>query len=487
MRVPRGPRRAIALAALVVASASATIPGASAAPPPLATASTAAHSFRLGFADPLFFSSEAAVRSEWLRRATATGASVIRVNVYWGSVAPATRPPGFEATNPASPGYRWTTLDETVREASADGLGILFTVFHAPSWAEGQEEEPEGATPGSWEPSRVALGEFAQALAERYGGSFPDPADPTRPLPAVKYYEAWNEPNLEEYLAPQWSGGENRAANLYRGLANSFYEGVKKSAPAAKVLVGSLAPFGDEPGESRTRPVLFLRNLFCLEGGILRKTACPEPVHLDIFSDHPIAVGAPTESAASPLDATTPDIGRLTKVLAKAGADGRALPAGKKPLWVTEFWYDTDPPDPTGLSLEQQARWYEQDLYMFWKQGAEVAIALQLRDAPEGKGYASTYQSGAYLLDGTPKPSATALRFPFVTQRTGPFKVAFWGISPHPGKVKVQALRGGKWVTLGTAKAAGPRRPFSGEIRLLRLAKLRAAVGSQASLSWTQR
>jgi hypothetical protein len=445
-----------------------------------------AQPLRLGFADSLFTANEASVRSEWLRRSTTIGAAVVRVNVLWAGIAPKSPPSGFEPSNPASPGYRWTDLDEVVRDAAADGLTVLFTVYQAPVWAE-REEMPKEAMPGSWEPSRVAYGEFAQALAKRYSGKFPDPADPISRLPRVDYYEAWNEPNLEEYLAPQWKGGENRAPNLYRGLLNSFYAGIKKGSAHAEVLAGSLAPFGDEPGGSRTRPVLFLRNLFCLEGGILRKTACPEPIHFDILSDHPIAVGPPTNSATSPLDVTTPDLGRLTKVLERAEEAKRVVPAGKKPLWVTEFWYDSDPPDPTGVPLDEQARWYEQDLYLFWKQGAEVAIALQLRDAPEGKSYASTYQSGAYFFDGSAKPSATAFRFPFVAHRTGPFKAAVWGVAPRAGRVKVQALRNGSWKTLGSVSAKGPGRPFTGEIQLLRFAKLRAVIGSDASLSWAQR
>jgi hypothetical protein len=48
---------------------------------------------------------------------------------------------------------------------------------------------------------------------------------------------------------------------------------------------------------------------------------------------------------------TTPDIGRLMRVLRKAEKTKRVLPQGNKELWVTEFWYDTDPPDPTGVSL----------------------------------------------------------------------------------------------------------------------------------------
>jgi hypothetical protein len=441
---------------------------------------------QVGFADGLFTSTEAPVRSEWLRRAPQTGASIARLNVSWMQVAPKKEPAGFEAGNSASPGYEWSTLDAAVREAAADGLTILFTVYKAPTWAEGGER-PKSANPGSWEPSATAYGEFAQALASRYNGTFPDPADPGRTLPVVKYYEAWNEPNLEEYLAPQWSGGEDRAPNLYRGLLNSFYAGIKKAAPRAKVLAGSLAPFGDEPGGTRTRPVLFLRNLFCLEGGILKKVACPETPHFDILSDHPIAVGSPIQSATSPLDVTTPDLGRLTKVLEKAEAVKRVFPATKKPLWVTEFWWDSNPPDPTGIPVEQQARWYEQALYLFWQQGAEVAVALQLRDAPEGKSYASTYQSGAYFLDGSPKPSATAFRFPFVAHRTSPFRAGVWGIAPRGGKVKIQAFRSGSWKTLGTVSAKGPGRPFTGEIQLYRFAKLRAVSGGEASLPWSQK
>jgi hypothetical protein len=475
------PRTAQRSVALLVAVLGLLLAGVAAKP---VTASAAG--LQVGFADGLFTSSEAPVRSEWLGRAPATGASIVRLNVRWSLIAPKKPPAGFEASNPTSAGYEWATLDAAVREASAYGLKILFTVYQAPTWAEGGER-PKSAEPGSWEPSAGAFGEFAQALSRRYNGTFLDPSDPSSSLPAVNYYEAWNEPNLSIYLAPQWDGGENRGSSLYRGLLNSFYSGVKSGSPHAKVLAGSLAPFGEEPGGNRTRPVLFLRNLLCLEGGILRKTACPEPARFDILSDHPIAVGPPTQSATSPLDVTTPDLGRLTKVLEKAEQTKRVLPTGKKPLWVTEFWYDTNPPDPNGLSLATQARWYEQDLHLFWQQGARVAIALQLRDAPEGKSYALTYQSGAYFLDGSAKPSAAAFRFPFVAHRTGPFKVAVWGIAPHGGKVQVQALRDGGWKTLGSVTAKGPGVPFSGEVELLHYAKVRGVIGSEASLPWSQR
>jgi hypothetical protein len=449
-------------------------------------ASSAAQGLSVGFADGLLASSSATVRASWLTRATETSATVVRINARWSNVAPAKPIAGFNAGDPAAPGYEWSTLDAAVRDATARGLRVLFTVYGAPAWAEGAER-PAKAEPGSWEPNANAFGEFAAALASRYSGSYAD-ATSGGTLPAVHYFEAWNEPNLDVYLAPQYRGDENTGPGLYRSLLNRFYAAVKAVQPSAVVVGGALAPFGDEPGGTRTRPVLFLRALLCLSGDRLEPLPCPEKARFDVLSDHPIAVAKPTQSAVSPYDVTTPDLGRLTDVLAKAEKARLVLPRVRKPLWVTEFWYDSSPPDPSGVPLATQARWYEQDLYLFWKQGASVAIALQLRDSPPGKaGYGLTYQSGVYFLDGSPKPSQTALRFPLVAQRKGPFEVELWGIAPHRGKVKLQAQRKAGWKTLATVRGLGPGHPFRTTVRLLRYANLRATQGSQTSLVWSQR
>jgi hypothetical protein len=451
-------------------------PGAGASPP----------SLTVGFGDSLFSAEEVATRESWLGRAAATGASIVRVNVLWSTIAPKAPAAGFEPSDPGAPGYEWKGLDAAMRSAAAAGLRVMLTVYSAPRWAEGGGR-PRNMLPGTWEPRADAYGAFAEALARRYDGRYPDPSSPGTALPAVHDFEAWNEPNLDTYLSPQWTATESKGPGLYRGLLNGFYAGVKAAQPKANVIAGSLAPFGDPPGGERTAPVLFLRTLLCLKGDSLATVPCPQPARFDTLSDHPIAVGGPQRSASSPLDVTTPDLGRLTAIVHRAAATDRIRPKGEKPLWVTEFWYDTDPPDPDGVSLATQARWYEQDLYSFWAQGAKVAIALQLRDAPEGVGYALTSQSGAYFVDGSPKPSAKAFRFPLVAHRTGPFKAGVWGIAPRTGNVAIQAHRSGGWRTLATVHAAGPGHPFAAEIQLLRFAKLRAVIGGEASLPWDQR
>lgn len=489
MRLPlrRRSRLPVALCGLLAAIWCLGLAGAvgSAAAPGPATVGSAVPEFTVGYADSIFRSTEAGPREEWFAKAREAGGRLARIDVLWSQIAPVTPPTGFEAANPASPGYDWEALDESIRGAAAHHLRILLTVYSAPGWAEAPGR-PAGIARGTWRPSAGAFGEFARAIAGRYDGSYADPLNPGLALPRVSDFEAWNEPNLSDYLNPQYEGQAAVAPTLYRELLNRFYAGVKEAQPRATVVAGSLAPFGDPPGGVRTRPVLFLRGLLCLEGGQLASLPCPEPAHFDVLSDHPIAVGPPEQSAVSPLDVTTPDLGRLTPVLERAEATGRALPAGRKPLWVTEFWTDSSPPDPAGIPLALQARWYEQDLYLFWRQGASAAICLQVRDAPEGKSWATSLQAGTYFLDGSPKPSRTALRFPFVAHRTGPFAVGVWGIAPSSGRVKIQALRDGRWRTLATVWDGGGR-PFTAGVKLLRFARLRARLGGETSLTWTQR
>jgi hypothetical protein len=64
-------------------------------------------------------------------------------------------------------------------------------IVDAPGWA-----EPSGVAHGTT-PNPSAFGDFARAAASRYGGSFAG-------LPRVRYWQAWNEPNLNLYLKPQW-------------------------------------------------------------------------------------------------------------------------------------------------------------------------------------------------------------------------------------------------------------------------------------------
>jgi hypothetical protein len=439
--------------------------------------------FRIGYADPELASESASARDDWAQKAVESSASLARVNVSWASIAPVSPPPDFDPADPHSPGYAWKNLDAAVRTASAHGLQVLLTVQRAPAWAEGPGR-PADLKPGVWKPDAGAYGAFARALAERYDGTFPDPLFPGSGLPRVRYFDAWNEPNLVNFLAPQVTGGKLVGPAMYRKLLNRFYAGVKKAQPGATVLGSSSASFGVPNGIS-TAPVLFLRELLCLRGSRLKPVSCPEKAHMDKLSAHAIQVGPPTQSALSPLDATAPDMGRLAAVLRAAERAGTVRSKGRIRLWVTEFWVDTNPPDPHGIPLAQQARWYAQNLYGYWRAGAEVAIELLLRDqSPDTEGFPLTLQSGVYFRDGTPKPSQTAMRFPFVAQRAGGNRVSIWGVAPRAGTVRIQVLRGGAWKALGKVHAAGLGHPFTTDVQLAGSGKVRAVIATERSLPW---
>ncbi len=353
-------------------------------------------------------------------------------------------------------------LDPRVQEIAGAGLTPVFLVTDAPRWA-----EPKGGTKldyaaGAYEPNAKALGQFAQALAKRYSGSYPNPMVPGRKLPRVRYIQAWAEANTSFHLAPQWSKVNGKTVNngaiLYRSMLNAFYAGAHAGDRSVKVIASGLEGYGDAPfsGLNRAHPVTFLQNLLCLSSTNKRVKCAGGPAHFDILAADPYDAFSPTTNSVSKLDAPAPDLNRLTASVKAAVRAGTLLPRKNKPLWVTEFGYDSNPPNPNAISTATQAKWLEEGLYVFWRQGASAAMWYLVRD--QTPPYDENYFSGVYFRSGKKKPSFTAYRFPFVvmstaataTGKTKPSTAAqAWGISPVGGTVKVQ-FRSGGWKTIRT-------------------------------------
>jgi hypothetical protein len=456
----------------------------------LAPGAQAAPGLRLGLSlDPVLVSGSAASRARYYADAVFDGVQVMRVDLTWYQVAPARRPRGFDASNPASPGYNWAATDAIVRALSSHGIQVVMTIWGAPRWAE-QGKLGRFARAGTWSPDPLALAQFARAAALRYDGHFPDPLHPGSSLPRVSEWQVWNEPNLAYYLDPQWTrtrhGIEPAAPQMFRAMANAFYAAVKGVSSSNLVVLGGTAPYGNPPGGPRMPPVQFYRYLFCLAGRVaLVPQRCPDPVHADAIDHHPYGIGGPLQHAFNPDDAAIPDIYKITRVLHAAERAGHILPRGPKQVWASEFSWDSDPPDPHGVPIQREARWLEQALYVLWRQGVSTAMWLQLVDSPPIPNYASTYQAGLYFLDGKPKPTATAYRFPFVTSRLSSDRVLAWGRAPDTGTVLVQLLRGGRWQTIRRLRASR-HSVFETTLPLRGRALLRAVLGAQVSLTWSQ-
>jgi len=455
-----------------------------------APAADAVRGLTTGFGgDPSLTDGSGLAAHRWIPDAVDEGAQVVRFNVLWSAVAPARRPKGFDASDPNSRGYNWTGVDAGVRQLAAQGRTVLFTISMAPRWAEGPHPG-RFAQAGTWEPSTAAFGAFAKAAATRYDGHFPDPLHRGAFLPRVDHWQGWNEPNLAYYLDPQWrrvgSQWVPASPEMFRGLMNAFYRAVKSVSASNFVVMGGTAPYGDAPGGARMPPVQFDRYLFCMTGGgPLKPLGCSDPVHFDAIAHHPYGVGGPLMPALNPDDVAVPDLGKLTRVMHAAQRYGLVQPSGPKQFWVTEISWDSDPPDPQGVPLQRQARWYEQAMYVLWLQGVSTVLWLQIVDSPPIPNYASSYQAGLYFLDGRPKPAATAVRFPFVTRRLGGDAVQAWGRAPQAGTVSVEERVDGSWRVVAHL-SAGAHQVFVRTLHIAGAAVLRAQVGSQTSLTWNQ-
>lgn len=423
-------------------------------------------------------------------------ASIVRVLVDWSHIAPRQPPDGARARDPGWEGYSFSELDAIVRDVSDAGLDHLLTPLYAPRWAEASHRPKVSrrAPAGSWRPSVSAYRDFSEALARRYSGHFPDPARPGASLPHVHNWQAWNEPNLTNYLAPQWirrgRGFSAASPGHYRHMLNAFYAAVKAVDRSNFVVSAGTAPFG-EPwrGGRRMPPAAFTRAFLCVRG---RRHPRPgrcagSPAHFDALAHHPYALGSPRRHALNPDDVVMPDLQKLSRPMNVAVRSGRALPRAPKQLWVTEFAWDTRPPDPRGTSLGLHAQYIQQGLYTLWRQGVDVAIHFNLRDGVRGQGFKFTYQGGLFRSGGSvaldrPKPGLQAFRFPFAAFRKQ-HRAKIWGIAPTAGLVDIERRSRGGW-KLVTRLRAGGNGVFFGRRRVRKGTALRARMGEDHSVEF---
>lgn len=430
-------RRATALLATALGALALAAPAHAALPGPA--------SMSLGLTDyAMFADAPAPVQALWLSRAQSIGSSYVRLIAWWSNIAPARRPRGFKASNPRAHAYRWASLDETVRAAAAHGQNVILTANGAPIWAE-EGPIPAGVVPGIWFPNAADFGAFAHALAERYSGHFPDPLHRGRALPRVRFFQAWNEPNLPNYLMPQWGRAKNGSwvpvsPGIYRSMLNSFYAGVKSVSRSDLVLSAGTGPYGDPPatGYGRMYPVTFLQGLFCLTAGY-RPAACPNPVHVDAVDDHPYSVG-PTVKAQNPGDISVPDQGKIWRILRTAARYRRVLPRGPKSIWITEIDWTSGPPSTPALQAHNLAV----AMYEFWRQNVSHVSWYEIRDAPPAQKN-SFLTAGLYTNAGIAKAAAAAYRFPFAVVSLPHKKMALWGRAPTTGTASVQEVVHGRW------------------------------------------
>jgi hypothetical protein len=418
------------------------------------------------------------------RRTAGAGATMVRLPVVWSEVAPVSRPADFEPEDPGHPSYRWKLVDETVRQAARYRLEPLVFFVDAPKWAEAPRRYAGHALSSVPDPDQIAA--FARALARRYSGAYGG-------LPRVRYWEAWNEPNISLYFHPQLLDNRPISPLWYREVLTKFTAAVRSARSDNFVVAGGTAPFRDiTPDVLRQRsnwgPLSFMRELLCLSRSL--RPTCNTTVPFDAWAHHPYTSGGPTHRAVFRDDVSLGDLPEMKRVLDAAVRAGHvAARRGGPEFWVTEFSWDSRPPDPKAVPPSLLNRWVAEGLYRMWTNGVSVVTWFTLRDQPLATSFyqSGLYYRGARLAADRPKPHLTAFRFPVVAFRDGK-EVMVWGRTPagRRGTVIVEQRAEREWRRLGTASTSSDG-IFQARFRTRLPGDVRARSGGAVSLGFSLR
>ena len=362
-----------------------------------------------------------------------------------------------------------------------------------------------------------------RAVATRYDGGF-TPAGQFSPLPGVRFWTIFNEPNFGEDLGPQAIDGSrvSAAPMMYRRLVNAGWSALKATGHGRDtILIGEFAARGMSAKPSRqtrqgfpgnygqTKPLIFIRTLYCvnsryqaLRGRAARRVGCPTDaagsrrfrrLNPGLFrasgvGDHPAPDNLPPtiDGTSDPNFATIADLGRLETTLDRVN---RVYGSTKKyDIYNDEYGYITHPPSRSHYVSPATAAYYiNWAEYLSWK-NPRVKSYMQylLKDPqpnPPNSPYAG-YASGLEYDNGQPKPAYNAYRLPLYLPKTrfAPrANVEVWG-DARPAPFMQRDANGPQTVsiqlndeTIRTVRATEPRGYFDLRMRFATSGTLRLA------------
>ncbi|WP_217914820.1 GH39 family glycosyl hydrolase [Miltoncostaea marina] len=163
-----------------------------------------------------------------------TRAKVTRVDILWHLVAP-TAP--ATPRDPADPAYDWSRLDAIFTGLAAVNVTPIVSTYSTPEWAVLGKRTKHGTEYNPNAPRPAAYGDFLRAVATRYSGSYV-PAGAVAPLPRIRHFEVWNEPNLKAFFS------HNGKANVttYKKLVRTAYTNIKAVNKRSIVIAGVGGP-----------------------------------------------------------------------------------------------------------------------------------------------------------------------------------------------------------------------------------------------------
>jgi hypothetical protein len=385
---------------------------------PAATAKAVAR-MPIGFYDdPSFRWSPLA--SANLAAASAAHASVVHALVDWAAAAP-TQPKN--PLNGNDPAYRLADIDALVVQAEKVGLQVLLTITGTPPWANGGQTQNHPPTNLSY------LTQFAHMLASRYNGSQAGRG-------VVTMFSVWNEPNLGQFLTPQFEGTKIVSPAEYAKLFMAAYTGIKAGDPNAVVAAGETSNRGrniptGSPGQDTVAPGTFAQ--------LLSQVAPNLP--FVAWATHPY----PSDFKFGPSQKVAfPNVAFST--MTTFGESLQKWFKRRVPIWITEYGEETKPEYFLGVSYAQQATDAREALALASANPyVQMFVWFIFRDSTS-----STWFSGLEKANGQKKPAYAAFSSA-ATSVVGQSQVVQPG---HPFNVTVAvpflAYRDAAGTTLGT-------------------------------------
>jgi hypothetical protein len=348
------------------------------------------------------------------------GVPLVRYTLRWNEIAKR-RP--RDATSPRDRAYDWRRQDRILRGLRRHGLTPVVTLVGTPGWANG------GRGPQYAPPRPRDFRRFATAAARRY--------------PWVRHWVIWNEPNKRLWLRP------TRSKIYVQHVLNPGYEGIKAVLPRALVAGGVTGPKGGAGGVS---PTAWVRGMWAAGA------------RFDAYAHHPYP-SSPAETPSSGGCRNCPFITMATirKLLILVRRTW-----GSKPVWLTEYGYQTNPPDPMlGVTLKRQATNLSLAAMRAWRlPRVTMLIQYLYRDEP----VLSRFQTGLVFVDDRWKPSLQAFRLPFAQMSRNGERVTVWGQirdgKPGRKRYRLEVLRRNVWRPVGRARLTNEQGVFVRTVRV---------------------
>jgi glycosyl hydrolase family 42 (putative beta-galactosidase) len=355
------------------------------------------------------------------------GVDVVRYTVDWSKV------------EPRKGVYDWTLVDQTLNGLHKGGIAPLVTLYGAPRWANGDRTE-------NWAPtSKWTFASFARTVAERY--------------PFVHLWTIWNEPNQVRSLRP------TSPAVYVRQLLNPAYLAIHAVSPSSQVAGGVTAPRAATGGVS---PVAWIAGM---------KAAHAK---LDAYAHNPYPL-SPTETPTTGACkyCATITMASLNRLL----VDVKSAFGTKTRIWLTEYGYQTNPPDRIlGVTYAKQAAYLSQAaLKSYLAERVDILIQYLVVDEPN----VGRWQSGLYTATAKAKPALQAFRFPLTELSRAGRRTTLWG-QVRPGGTqtyKLQRFTAGRWVAVGASSHTTARGFFRRVVNATAGARFRIWVPSEHTYS----